>query len=144
MKSKIFQLFYRVLPVSHVFRLISTGEITVFSYAQVSFPRLLTSGSGALRGDGGVYVDTVQCTGSGTLPTEPALWRMGMGLAESHGHFMEIHGFTMISLWISIVFYGLLLDCCWIPMFFGTFSKCAENALKIPDKNTCCFKEWQV
>mmetsp|Transcript_3408 Transcript_3408/g.5727 ORF Transcript_3408/g.5727 Transcript_3408/m.5727 type:complete len:144 (+) Transcript_3408:51-482(+) len=31
----------------------------------------LASGSPSLRGDGGVYVDSVQCTGSGTLPTQP-------------------------------------------------------------------------
>ena len=34
--------------------------------------RFLASGSPSLRGDGGsVYVDSVQCTGSGTLPMEP-------------------------------------------------------------------------
>eukprot|EP00434_Breviolum_minutum_P035882 symbB.v1.2.031780.t1/scaffold3718.1/size51486/1 len=32
----------------------------------------LVNGSPALRGDGsGNYVDSVQCTGSGTLPTDP-------------------------------------------------------------------------
>jgi len=34
-------------------------------------PRFLAAGSPALRGDGNAYVDSVQCTGSGTLPTEP-------------------------------------------------------------------------
>ena len=34
--------------------------------------RFLAFGSSSLRGDGGSnYVDTVQCTGSGTLPTQP-------------------------------------------------------------------------
>ena len=33
--------------------------------------RFLAFGSSSLRGDGGNYVDTVQCTGSGTLPTQP-------------------------------------------------------------------------
>ena len=33
--------------------------------------RFLASGNPSLRGDGNVYVDTVQCTGSGTLPMEP-------------------------------------------------------------------------
>ena len=34
--------------------------------------RFLAFGSSSLRGDGSSnYVDTVQCTGSGTLPTQP-------------------------------------------------------------------------
>ena len=112
------------------------GKVSSFAPLGTSWnPRFLASGSGALRGDGGsVYVDTVQCTGSGTLPTEPVLWRMGMGIGM--GETMEISGKSMDSM----DFYGLLLDCCWILMFFGTFSKCAEKALKIFDKNTRCEK----
>ena len=42
-------------------------------FAPFRFHRCLVAGSSNLRGDGGNYVDTVHCTGSGTLPTQPVL-----------------------------------------------------------------------
>eukprot|EP00434_Breviolum_minutum_P035886 symbB.v1.2.031784.t1/scaffold3718.1/size51486/5 len=44
--------------------------IAMFRVLFLVFP-CLVAGSSNLRGDGGNYVDTVQCTGSGTLPTQP-------------------------------------------------------------------------
>ena len=128
-------------------------------------PRFLASGSGALRGDGSVYVDTVQCTGSGTLPTEPVLWRMGMGMGwkpmeisgksmgktmeisgkpmEIHGNLREIYGNLWISvgfLWISV---GLLLDSNVLWNLFKFFKMCWKRLEDLWQKHSL-LNEWQV
>ena len=74
--------------------------------------RFLASGNPSLRGDGNVYVDTVQCTGSGTLPMEPVRgW--GSGRVEAGGSegvlCQDLLGYDLGIFWIQYLF-GYLVD----------------------------------
>ena len=86
--------------------------------------RFLAAGSPrALRGDGGsVYVDTISCTGDGTLPMEPAprirweegskwvwVWSCPLFISKVHAH----------RLYIYIIFYIIRFHCVHLVSGFG-------------------------
>ena len=68
-------------------RIFTASILTGFRNFPPSSKRFLAVGTSNLRGDGGNYVDMVQCTGSGTLPTQPAAWPEDRRCCRRRGRF---------------------------------------------------------
>ena len=85
--KKMVVLLCGICTVDAFSRIFTASILTGFRNFPPSSKRFLAVGTSNLRGDGGNYVDTVQCTGSGTLPTQPAAWPEDRRCGRRRGRF---------------------------------------------------------